>query len=276
MAGIDAYKGPEFSFEECKTHLSQYSGGSIDLKLNEANGIATLTINHVPKKNAITGLMMVQLEEAVSKLEKWTKGKGVLIYGAEDNFCSGGDLNFAQQTGTPEGGYKMATFMQNVLIRLQQLPLISVAFINGFALGGGAELAISCDFRLFSKTASMGFVHARMGITPAWGGMTTAIHTLGYRTALDLVTTARVVKTPEAQAIGLCDTVVDSINEAEEWLSQRVKWDVGPLQAIKAIASNTRNNTLFSDSYNYEKRIFSPLWGGPVNQQALKSKIKHK
>jgi enoyl-CoA hydratase/carnithine racemase len=76
--------------------------------------------------------MMVQLEEAISKLESWTEGKGLLIYGAEDNFCSGGDLNFAQKTGSPEGGYKMATFMQNALIRLQQLNLISVAFIDGF------------------------------------------------------------------------------------------------------------------------------------------------
>lgn len=76
--------------------------------------------------------MMVQLEEAVSKLETWTKGKGLLVYGAEDNFCSGGDLNFAQETGTPEGGYKMATFMQNVLTRLQRLPMISAAFIDGF------------------------------------------------------------------------------------------------------------------------------------------------
>lgn len=75
---------------------------------------------------------MVELDDVIKKLENWKSGKGLLIFGTDNNFCSGGDLHFAQSTGTPEGGYKMATYMQNVLLRLQQLPLISVAFIEGF------------------------------------------------------------------------------------------------------------------------------------------------
>ncbi|XP_054259086.1 ethylmalonyl-CoA decarboxylase-like [Macrosteles quadrilineatus] len=277
MASVAMYEGPEFSMEDCKNHLSQFCGGSFDLQIDDSCGIATLVINHLAKKNAITGSMMVQFEEVVCTLEKWINGKGLLLYGAEGNFCSGGDLNFAQKTSSPEGGYKMATFMQNVLSRLQKIPLISVAFIDGYALGGGAELAISCDFRLFSKNASLGFVHAKMGIMPAWGGMTMAIQTLGYKTALDLVSTARLVRTPEAQNIGLCDAVVDSAEEAKAWLSERVKWDVSATRAIKAVAANVRNSHLTEEHiWDYEKKVFSPLWGGPANQQALQSKVKHK
>lgn len=86
----------------------------------------------VLKLNGFPGKMMVDLESAVSQLESWKTAKGLLIMGVENNFCSGGDLDFAEKTATAEGGYKMAKFMQNILIRLQQLPLISVAFIEGF------------------------------------------------------------------------------------------------------------------------------------------------
>lgn len=84
------------------------------------------------KLNGFPGKMMVDLDSAVSQLESWKTAKGLLIMGVENNFCSGGDLDFAEKTATAEGGYKMAKFMQNILIRLQQLPLISVAFIEGF------------------------------------------------------------------------------------------------------------------------------------------------
>lgn len=78
-----------------------------------------------------SGKMMVELESAITKLEEWGTGKGVIIYGSDHNFCSGGDLEFAQKTGTCKGGYKMATFMQNILGRLQNLLMITVAFIEG-------------------------------------------------------------------------------------------------------------------------------------------------
>lgn len=86
----------------------------------------------VLKLNGFPGKMMVDLDSAVSQLESWKTAKGLLIMGVENNFCSGGDLDFAEKTATAEGGYKMAKFMQNILMRLQQLPLISVAFIEGF------------------------------------------------------------------------------------------------------------------------------------------------
>uniref|UniRef100_A0A1B6L7V3 Ethylmalonyl-CoA decarboxylase n=1 Tax=Graphocephala atropunctata TaxID=36148 RepID=A0A1B6L7V3_9HEMI len=274
--GVSIYQGNDFSLDEISTFLSKHTGGSIDLKMDENSGIAILCLNHPEKKNSITGKMMVDLENAIRQLECWKTGKGILIHGAKENFCSGGDLNFAQKTGTAEGGYKMATYMQNVLTRLQNLPMISVAFIEGFALGGGAELAISCDFRVFSNNdAAMGFVHGRMGIIPAWGGLTTAIQMLGYRTALDLVTTARVVRAMEAERLGLCDAVVGDLSGAQNWLTQRTRHDVSVVRAAKCVANNTRQPGS-DDPLGFEKRVFSPLWGGPANQLALSQKIKHK
>lgn len=75
--------------------------------------------------------MIIDLHDAVEELEKWNEGKGVILKGAGGNFCSGGDLNFARATGTPEEGFMMSTFMQDTLNRFQRLPLISVALVEG-------------------------------------------------------------------------------------------------------------------------------------------------
>jgi len=79
----------------------------------------------------VQGKMMVDLADAVDKLESWSTGKGLIIYGHEHNFCSGGDLNWARKISNPENGFRMAVFMQKVLNQLGNLPLISVALIEG-------------------------------------------------------------------------------------------------------------------------------------------------
>lgn len=157
----------------------------------------------------LSGKMMVDLHDVVEELEKWETGKGVILKGSSGNFCSGGDLDFARQTGTAEEGYMMSSFMHHVLNKFQRLPLISVAVIEGIgALGGGAELAVSCDFRLMSgKSKAFGFVHAKMGILPAWGGTTRLVEKIGYNRALDLLSSARILNPGECLKIGLVDEV---------------------------------------------------------------------
>ncbi len=78
----------------------------------------------------IVGKMMVDLEAIVEDLEKWSDGKGAILYGAGDIFCSGGDLNFARSENNPQSGYEMSIFMGGMLRRFSSLPLVSVAFVN--------------------------------------------------------------------------------------------------------------------------------------------------
>lgn len=147
------------------------------------------------------------------------------------------------------------------------------------ALGGGAEVAISCDFRLFSSPDSaIGFVHTRMGLIPAWGGMSTAVRTLGYRTALDLVTTGRVVRAAEAETIGLCDAVVGNMNGAMDWLAQRTRGEASVIRSAKCVAVHCNLGSIqgLENILDFEKHVFSPLWGGPANKHALSQKLKHK
>lgn len=147
------------------------------------------------------------------------------------------------------------------------------------ALGGGSELAMACDFRLLtSDTGGIGFVHSRMGITPAWGGCTRLVRTVGYTKALDLLTTGRRVSREEALRIGLADSIVDAKNaltEASEWLKVRTNCDVEVLKSLKAMAHNAKKMS-YQESLDEEKRLFAPLWGGPANRAALTQNIKHK
>ncbi|NXD06419.1 ECHD1 decarboxylase, partial [Nothocercus nigrocapillus] len=132
--------------ELIKKKLQQFAGGSINLSKQE-DGIAILTLNNPRLMNAFTGTMMIELQEKVTDLENWKDGKGLIVCGAGNTFCSGSDLNAVKAISNSEDGMNMCMFMQNTLTRLMRLPLISVALVQGKALGGGAELTTACDFR---------------------------------------------------------------------------------------------------------------------------------
>ncbi|XP_074903011.1 ethylmalonyl-CoA decarboxylase isoform X2 [Buteo buteo] len=144
---MSLYNGAHGYEEELiKKKLKQFAGGSINLS-KEDNGIGILTLNNPKLMNAFTGTMMLELQERVTELENWKDGKGLIIYGAGDTFCSGSDLNAVKAISNSQDGMNMCMFMQNTLTRLMRLPLISVALVQGKAVGGGAELTTACDFR---------------------------------------------------------------------------------------------------------------------------------
>lgn len=222
--------------------------------------------------------MIVDLADAITDLQAWKTGKATILYGADNTFCSGADLSTAKQITNPEGGYAMATFMHHILTHFYRLPLLTVALVQGKAIGGGAELTTACDFRLFSTDALLGFVHGKMGVVPGWGGGTRLAHLLGYRKALDLITTARIINAEEATSLGLADAVVSKDNafqDALEWVNKRIAFAPQVLQAMKEIMVNARELSV-EDSLIKERRIFAPLWGGPANLEALQKNIKHK
>ena len=141
------------SFDEDAVRIKFRSlgkNGSVGLtKLTNRNeGTAVISISNPDKKNAMNGIMMVQLAEVVDELETWNDGKAVIVHGTHGTFCSGADLSVAKAIQTPEEGGEMCALMQRTLMRLRRLPLISVAAIEGRALGGGAEVRLGEDWVL--------------------------------------------------------------------------------------------------------------------------------
>ncbi|KAG7475713.1 ethylmalonyl-CoA decarboxylase [Solea senegalensis] len=235
--------------------------------------------------NALSGGMMVDLEERVSELENWTDGKGLILCGAAETFCSGSDLNAVRAISNPQDGMKMSMFMQNTLTRLLRLPLISVALVEGRALGGGAELTTACDFRLMASDSVIQFVHKHMGLVPGWGGGARLVRIVGSQNALKLLGGALKVDPKLGLQIGLADGVVEDaqtveapgshLEQAEKWLGTYIKGPAPVIQAVKKVVLSGRELPL-SEALKTEMGVFGTVWGGPANLQALASKSKHK
>lgn len=139
-------KFPPDIMEKFLQRLKKYGNGDILLQKDNTSGVAIVTIKNQNRKNALTGHMMVSLKGIVEELETWQHGKAVVLRGYGDTFCSGGDLNAVmKEIGTPQEGQMMCEYMQEILTRFMELPLISIAALNGKALGGGAEVSKPSD-----------------------------------------------------------------------------------------------------------------------------------
>ena len=151
-------------------------GSSGAVTLTTCGQIATVRLQNPEKRNAVTPSMMIQYSEAVQKLERACADGGdettvVVLRGEGRFFCSGADLSAASKhLGTKEAGAAMCLFMSHWTTRFAQLPLISVAAIEGGAVGGGTELASACDHRVMASDAVWKMVHVTHGLSPGWGG----------------------------------------------------------------------------------------------------------
>lgn len=265
--------------DDVRSQFSELSGGSVDLTMDEESGIAKITLNHPQRKNALSGKMMLDLADIVSELEKWKSGKGILLHGACHTFCSGGDLKTVRAIGNSVSGETMSNMMQKTLTKLLNLPFLSVALIEGLALGGGAELTTACDFRLMMTTAKIGFVQIKMGVITGWGGGTRLVNLVGRGTALELFSTGKILNAESALKLGLVDYMIeessDPVDAGMQFLKKRCEGDVLLRQSIKSMV-NYASSEYFHSSLNHERSLFSNLWGGPVFQKALAKNIKHK
>lgn len=139
--------GEKIFFDEAEVRQKFKVLGSGDVTLTKLTdrqeGTAVISLSNPERKNALTGYMMVGLAEAVDELEQWEHGKALILHGCEGSFCSGADLSIVKTINTPREGNLMCAFMERTLSRLESLPLVSVAAIEGRALGGGAEVSRS-------------------------------------------------------------------------------------------------------------------------------------
>ncbi|GAB1608407.1 ethylmalonyl-CoA decarboxylase-like [Argonauta hians] len=263
--------------ESTRTKFTKYSGGSVDLSKDEDSGIAQITLNQPQYKNAFSGKMMIDLYDIIEELDNWKTGKGLVMAGAGNTLCSGGDLRTVANIA--DCGEEMSSMMQQALTRLRQLPLISVALIEGLALGGGAELTTACDFRIMARNAKIGFVQVRMGVISGWGGGTRLVKLIGPTSALDLFSTGKIINSTTALELGLVNHVVEdganAIENAKEWLSDRCRGHYTVTRSFKSMVSFADDENL-QTSLNHERKLFAQLWGGPLFLEALKKNVKHK
>ncbi|MGZ4777797.1 MAG: enoyl-CoA hydratase-related protein, partial [Thermoanaerobaculia bacterium] len=165
------------------------------------------------KVNKFSSTVMIEFAAVVDSLEHATDIKRVIIASGKPNiFIAGADVSEFSKATSPEQAKEYTSFGQQTFHRFSKLPQVKVAAINGAALGGGCELAISCDYRVMSDSprAQIGLPEVKLGIFPAWGGVTKLPRLIGLPAALDIILNGKTLDGKRAKRVGLVDEVVPS------------------------------------------------------------------
>ncbi len=179
------------------------------LLVEVTEGIATLTVNRPEAMNAMNSSTVQELAEAVRMLSAASEVRAVIVTGAGTKaFIAGGDI--AQlKTLDAIGARRLALLAQEgVCNAMEQSPKPFIAAINGYALGGGCELAMSCDIRIAADTAKLGQPEINIGTLPGFGGSQRLPRLVGKGRALEMILTGEMIDAQEAWRIGLVNTVV--------------------------------------------------------------------
>jgi enoyl-CoA hydratase len=178
------------------------------LKVETSDGIATITIDRPEKRNALNTRVRDELKAALDGLASQDDVRVLVITGAgEKAFIAGADIGeFAERTpieqrAAMEGG--------RLFDALASFPRPVIASINGFALGGGCEIALACDLRIAARSARLGQPEVNLGILPGGGGTQRLPRLVGMGRAMRLILTGELINAEEAERIGLVDEVVD-------------------------------------------------------------------
>ncbi|MFQ6617879.1 MAG: enoyl-CoA hydratase-related protein [Fidelibacterota bacterium] len=181
--------------------------------------IAFITVNRPEVLNALNAETMLELGDAFAKVKNDSEIRAVIITGSGDRaFIAGADINELYQQ-TPISGKEFSTRGQRVFREIENLNKPVIAAINGFALGGGCELAMACHIRIASESAKLGQPEVSLGIIPGYGGTQRLSRLVGKGKAMEIILTGNMISAREAYEIGLVNRVVPSDKLMEESVS---------------------------------------------------------
>ena len=188
----------------------------------DANGITWLCIDKADGgANVLSGEVLTELNTIIEPMAA-TPPAGLVIHSGKSNgFVMGADINEFTTIENPQQAYDLIRLGQQVLDKLEALPCPTVAVINGFALGGGLELAMACDYRvaLDSDKRILGLPEVQLGIHPGFGGTVRAVQIAGVRPAMQLMLTGKPITVDKGRRIGL----VDKVTSADDWRQAAIK-----------------------------------------------------
>ena len=176
--------------------------------LERRDAVAVLTLDRPEALNALSFAVLGEIGARLDEVAR-SDARALIVTGAGSRaFCAGADIKelrhrdlMAQRRGAELG--------QQIFARLDALPMPSVAVINGYAFGGGLELALACTFRLATRNAKLGLPEIRLGLIPGYGGTQRLPRVIGEARALEMIMTGRTVEAEEAERIGLVARLVD-------------------------------------------------------------------
>jgi 3-hydroxypropionyl-coenzyme A dehydratase len=224
------------------------------IQLEPQADIAILRINRPEALNAINVDVISELSKMIDILAADDSIRVVIITGAgERSFCAGADISYMVNID-PMQAERYATSAQAVINKIERLEKPVIAAVNGFALGGGCELAMACDIRIASSNAKIGQPEVTIGIPPGWGGTQRLMRIVGPAKAKELIFTGKMIMADEAYQIGLVNKVV-SVGPDDKLPPEAPKGDMGKEKEKATEVAKILNKKLMDECIALAKEI---------------------
>jgi enoyl-CoA hydratase len=242
------------------------------LKINLADGIATVTISRPAALNALNSAFYKEFNHFLDDLEPREEIRVMVITGEGKAFVAGADI--AEMSGKSQSeGYEFSVVGQRTFDRLENLQIPVIAAVNGFALGGGCELAMACDFRIASKTAKFGQPEMNLGLIPGYAGTQRLSRLTGLGNALYLILTADTITADDALRIGLVQKLTEPESLMEETMKLATRIASNGSRAVPVSKKVIRSGMAmaFSAGSELEAKEFGKLFDDPATQEGMKA-----
>lgn len=241
------------------------------LLVSLSEGILTITINRPDKLNALNAKVLSDLDTIMQDVYQEQNIHGVILTGTgEKAFVAGADITEFSSLNAEEA-YRLARKGQDIFTAIERSPKPVIAAVNGFALGGGCELAMSCHIRIASTTAKFGQPEVNLGLIPGYGGTQRLPHLVGKGKAMEIILSGNMVDASEAYRIGLVNHVI-SPEELMSYTTSLMKTILSksPAAVHKCIAAiNAVYDPTTTGGFETEARLFGECAGSAEMKEGV-------
>jgi enoyl-CoA hydratase/carnithine racemase len=241
------------------------------VRLEIDGAVGTIRLDR-PPMNAINEQVTEELRDAATRVAQDQQVRAVVLWGGDKVFAAGADVRMMADM-TPREVKPMITALQDVYTLVEEIPKVTIAAINGYALGGGCELALCADFRFAAQDARIGQPEILLGIIPGAGGTQRLPRVVGAPRAKELIYTGQHVPAEEAQRIGLVDRVFPPHEVYGQALEAARRFAAGPTAALRAakIAVNWGARGDVQTGLIIEREVFADLFATEDQKEGMRS-----
>ncbi len=244
------------------------------VRLEVADGVGTIRLDR-PPMNAMNDEVVRQLADRATEATLRDDVGAVVISGGDKIFAAGADVTMMMDM-TPAQAAPMITAMQDAFALVEQIPKVTIAAVNGYALGGGCELAMCADLRFAGDNAQLGQPEINLGIIPGAGGTQRLPRLVGFSKAKDLIYSGRFVKAQEAKEIGLVDELFPADDVYPKAVEAAKRYAGGPRVALRAAkqAINWGTKVDLRTGMVIEREAFVALFASDDQKEGMRSFVE--
>lgn len=240
------------------------------LKFQVEDGVATITVSRPDVLNALNMKTLGELLEAAGRAREDREVKALILTGEGRAFVAGADISEMKDFGSRQG-LAFGDLGHSVMLAFESLDKPVIAAVNGFALGGGLELSLACDFIYASSRAKFGQPEVNLGVTPGFGGTQRLARAVGINKARELIFTGEIIGAEEARAIGLVAKIFEP-EELKKGVLEQAKLLTTKAPAAIATAKRVMNKGVdlsLDAALELEKQAFGSLFGSEDQKEGM-------